>query len=89
MNRFALASMDDATAAFLLTAMITFLSLSAIFSVVAVVLARAVATAPVGYEDHAGFHECVAEQDEAASTGNGNPRSSTSRREAAPLQVAR
>ena len=45
---------------FLLHAMITLLSIGIVSSVVAVVLARAVASAPIGYEDHAGFHEGIA-----------------------------
>ena len=55
------------TPRFLLHKMITLLSIGIVSSVVAVVLARAVASAPIGYEDHAGFHEGIADGNESGS----------------------
>ena len=89
MNRFACWSMGDGTAPYFLPAMITLISIGIISSVVAFVVARAVATAPIGYEDHAGFHEGVAAGNESGLHGRAVSRSTPATRKTPSLLVVR
>jgi hypothetical protein len=81
--------MGDGTASFLLHAMITLLSIGIFSSVVAVVLARAAATAPIGYEDCAGFHEGVADGHESGSHGRAVSRPASETPKTSSLAVVR
>lgn len=81
--------MGDGTALFFLHAMITFLSVGIFSFVVAVVLARAAATAPIGYEDHAGFHEGIADGHDSGPNGRAVSRPTLETTEAPSLVAVR
>jgi len=80
MNRFDWPSMDDANGLSFPHAMFTLLSIGILSSVVILVVARAVAMAPIGYEDHGGFHEGVAAETESGSKVRTVSRSSPGKR---------